>query len=304
MKRHFGFFLSVSRQEQLRFMRRGFFAISLAVISALGVSAASDLRKAEELYNHTQYEQSLALLDKHAEDAETNFLLGRNYFMTGDFKRASDNFAKATAAEPAKSEYMDWLGRAYGKRAEISNPLMAPAWASKARQAFEKSVALDPSNREALDDLFDFYLQAPGFLGGGYDKASDIAEKLKAIDPGQGYYDSSKLDQKRKEFGRAEQHLRQAVAAAPRSLGQLLNLAKFLANQGRISESDAVFAKAQKLSPDNPRIWFAQADVLVKQKRNLDEARALLNKYVHSAITADDPPREDAFRLLKEAGGV
>ena len=30
---------------------------------------------------------------------------------------------------------------------------------------FERSVALDPSNREAVGDLFDYYLGAPGFLG-------------------------------------------------------------------------------------------------------------------------------------------
>ncbi len=285
-------------------MRRGFFAISLAVLGALEVAGASDLQKAEDLYNHTQYEHSLALLDKHAEDAQTNFLLGRNYFMTGDFKRASESFAKATAADPAKSEYMDWLGRTYGKRAETSNPLMAPSWASKARQAFEKSVELDPQNRDALDDLFDYYLEAPGFLGGGYDKAFGVAERLSVIDPGEAYYDRFKLDQKRKEFGSAEQHLRQAVATAPHSVGHIVALAKFLASQGRISESDALFAKAQEVSPNNPNVWFARADVLVKQKRNLEEARALLTKYVQSPITADDPPREEALRLLKQAGGA
>ena len=285
-------------------LRRAMFATLFSICAAVQAASAVDLSKAEELYRRTNYEASLAMLDKHSEDPATNFLVGRDYFMTGEFKKASEYFEKATAADPKNSEYMDWLGRAYGKRAETSNPLMAPGWASKARQAFEKAVALDGKNRDALDDLFEYYLEAPGFLGGGFDKAANLAEKLSSIDPGQAYYDRFKLDQKRKAFGSAEQHLRQAVAVAPHSVGHIIDLAKFLANQGRISESDAMFAKASEVSPNNPRVWFAQADVLVKQKRNLEEAKALLTKYVQSPITADDPPREEALRLLRQAGGA
>ena len=198
---------------------------------------------------------------------------------------------------------MDWLGRAYGKRAETANPLSAAMLAPKARTAFEKAVTLDSKNKDALDDLFDYYLEAPGFLGGGFDKAGAVAEKISAIDPGEGYYDQFKLARKRKEFNSAEQHLRQAVASAPRSVHHVLALAKFLATQGRIQESDALFAKAEQIAPDNPRVWFEQADALVKQKRNLGEAKDLLTKYVHAPITSEDPPREEAMRLLKQAGG-
>ncbi len=285
-------------------MRRPIFAMFLGLVCASYVLAAQDLTKAEELYNHTEYERSLALLDKHTNDAAVNFLIGRNAFMTGDFKGASEAFERAIQASPSNSEYVDWLGRAYGRRAETSNPLMAPAWASRARQAFEKSVQLDPKNGDALADLFDYYLEAPGFLGGGYDKAFAVAEKVSAIDPGEAYYDRFKLDQKRKEFGRAEQHLRQAVAAAPHSVGHIIALAKYLASQGRISESDALFADARQVAPNNPKVWFAQADVLIKQRRNLDEAKALLTKYVNAPITADDPPRQEALRLLKQVGGA
>jgi Flp pilus assembly protein TadD len=285
-------------------MRRLILGIFLASAFGSCVPAAQDLAQAEELYNRTEYDRSLSLLDQHSSDASTNFLVGRNLFMTGNFKAASEAFEKATQASPSNSDYFDWLGRAYGRRAETSNPLMAPAWASRARQAFEKSVQLDPKNRDALADLFDYYLEAPGFLGGGYDKAFAVAEKVSAFDPGEAYYDRFKLDQKRKEFGSAEQHLRQAVAAAPHSIGHIIALAKYLANQGRISESDALFANAQQVAPNNPKVWFAQADVLIKQKRNLDEAKALLTKYVNAPITADDPPRHEALRLLKQAGGA
>ena len=270
-------------------------------LTAQGFAESADtLGKAEELYKHTEYETSLALLDQHSFHSPTNFLIGRNYFMMGDFKKASEFFQKAASGNPTNSDYMDWLGRAYGKRAETSNPLSAPGYASKARQAFEKAVELDGKNSEALSDLFDYYLEAPGFLGGGYDKAQAVAERIAAVDPPEGYYVKAQLDKKRKEFGAAEQHFRKAVAVAPQEVGHLITLAKFLADQGRNKESDAVFQQAEKVKPDAPQVWFARADVLIKQKRNLDEARNLLQKYVKAPITVDDPPKQEAAKLLKQ----
>ena len=273
------------------------------LFSALPVSAES-LAKAEELYKRTDYDASLALLDKHAGDARTDFLIGRDYFMLGDFKKATEYLQKATQENPNSGEYMDWLGRAYGKRAETSNPLFAPGLAAKARQAFERSVELDPKNSDALSDLFDYYLDAPGFLGGGYDKAVAVADKIAAIDPPEGYFEKAKLAQKRKEYQAAEDHLRQAIAVAPQKVGGLLELAKLLASEGRNHDSDAVLAEAQKIRPDAPRIWYTRADLLIRQKRNLDEAKNLLQKYLRAPITVDDPPKGDAVRLLRQVGGA
>jgi tetratricopeptide (TPR) repeat protein len=265
---------------------------------------ADDLSKAENLYKQTDFEGSLALLDKHSSSAATNFLVGRDYFMMGDFKKSTDYLLKAVALQPGSAEYLDWLGRCYGKRAETSNPLAAPGFASKARQAFERALQLDPKNSDALADVFDYYLEAPGFLGGGYDKALAIAERTSVVDPAEGYFERAKLAQKRKEYQTAEEHFRRAVAAAPHEVGHLVNLARFLATEGRTRESDAIFLEAQTVNPNAPEVWFARADVLIQQKRNLNEAKVLLEKYVRAPITVDDPPKQDARRLLRQVGGA
>lgn len=282
------------------------------LVALLGVSmalrgaspATSNLSKAEELYQHTDYEGSLSVLDKKSFEPAVLFLIGRDYFMLGDFKKSTEYLQRATEAAPQNAEYMDWLGRAFGRRAETSNMILAPAFAAKAREAFERSVQLNPKNSEALSDLFDYYLEAPGFLGGGFDKAARIADQVALIDPPEGFSEKSRLAQKRKEYPRAEEQLRQAIAVAPRSVGQLIELAKFLANQGRTHESDAVFQQAQRVAPNSPRVWFAQAKIYIKQNRNLDEAKNLLEKYVQASLTVDDPPKQEALRLLKQAGGV
>lgn len=284
-------------------VRNSFAALSVVALSLSTVQAA-DLSKAEDRYRHTDFEASLALLDKHSSDAAENFLIARDYYMLGEFKKAGDYLQTATQQQPQNSEYMDWLGRAYGKRAETSNPLLAPGLASKARQAFERSVELDPKNADALSDLFDYYLDAPGFLGGGYDKAMSVAERTATFDPAQAYFEKAKLAQKRKEFQAAEDHLRQAISVAPLELGHFLALGRFLATQGRNKESDAVFLEAQTKHPNAPQVWFAWASVLVKQKRDLGQAKTMLEKYVRASVTPDDPPKQEARRLLKEVGGA
>jgi len=232
-------------------------------------------------------------------------LIGRDYFMLGVWKDATESLLKATQAEPNNSEYVDWLGRAYGKRAETANPLLAPGLASRARDSFERAVELNPKNSDALSDLFDYYLNAPGFMGGGYEKAVNVSEKMAALDPPEGYSEKARLAQKRKEYATAEANLRQAIAVQPQGVGLWVNLARFLATQGRTTESDEVFRSAEKVDPNTAhRVWYARADLLIKQKRDLNEARALLQKYLHAPVTPDDPPKEQALRLLKKVAGA
>ena len=183
-----------------------------------GSAWAADLSQPEELYKHTDFEASLKQLDKHSTDAATNFLIGRDYFMLVDFKKATDYLQLAAAEQPQNAEYLDWLGRAYGKRAETSNPLMAPGLASKARQAFERAVELDPKNSDALSDLFDYYLEAPGFLGGGYDQGHGRCRKYREIRSRTRVFRESQTGAKAPEFQAAEDHLRKPSASLPEKL--------------------------------------------------------------------------------------
>ena len=263
-----------------------------------------ELERARLLYQRTDYSAVLQLLSPVAnKNAETYALIGQARFMTGEHKKAAESFEKALALEPQSSRYTHWLGRAYGRQAESASVFAAPGLAVKTRQAFERAVALDPSNKEALNDLFEFYMDAPGFLGGGLNRADQLVAQIARLDEAEGYYAAAQLAEKRKDFNSAEQQLRRAMDAAPRQVGRVLDLAKFLARQGRVGESDQVFAQAAAMAPGNPQVLFDRAASYIKQKRNLDEAAALLEKYMNSPLTPDNVPREKARELLKKAKG-
>jgi tetratricopeptide (TPR) repeat protein len=275
----------------------------MCVLPLLGASPA-ELEHARKLYRYTDYSGSLQVLAAiQPKDGPVYALTGQNLYMQGEYKKATESLEKALAAEPDNSDYALWLGRAYGRRAETSSPFTAPPNASKARQNFEKSVRLNPRNLEALSDLFEYYLEAPGFMGGGLDKATATAEQMAAIDPVEGHWAQARLAEKKKEFHTAEEHLQRAAAMAPQQVGKLVDLARFLAKQGRYQESEQSFRKAEKIAPNSPKVIYARADTYIQQGRNLDTARQLLRRYLQADLTPDDPSRADAEKLLKKASG-
>jgi tetratricopeptide (TPR) repeat protein len=276
----------------------------LAVLCLTSASFGADPQQeqARKLYDRTDFQGSLQLLlQSPHKDADTLDLIGRNYYMLGEYRKAVNFLQEAVASEPGDSDHYLWLGRALGRRAEHSSPLTAPSHASKARQNFEKAVELNPRNLDAMGDLFEYYLEAPGFLGGGLDKAELLSKKIANLDPVEGHYTQFKLAEKKGDLVRAERELRHAAAKAPEQPGRAIDLAKFLARQGRHAESDQLFHCAEKLSSNRPKSLFDRADTYIHAGRNLDVARELLKRYLAADLSPDDPPRHEAEKLLKQA---
>jgi tetratricopeptide (TPR) repeat protein len=278
-------------------------AASFLLLASLVWAGGPDLEQARKFYQLTEFERSVkaiqAIPEKERDGAAWE-LLGRNYYGMGDFKKATETLEKAIAQDPQNAEFHLWMGRAYGRRAETSSMITAPGYASKARQYFEKAAQLNPKNLEAQSDLFEYYLEAPGFLGGGQDKAANTAAAIATISPAEGDWAQAKLAEKRKEYSSAEKHLRHAIELAPHQVGRFIDLAKLLVKQGRIQEADQSIARAEQISPNSPKLMFAKADLYIRTKRNLDEARDLLKRYLSCSLTPDDPPRSQAEKLLKQ----
>jgi Tfp pilus assembly protein PilF len=187
----------------------------------------------------------LAVLSVTLPAAEISSLeRARQHYERGEHKKASDILEQAVRQSPSDFELHLWLGRAYGRRAETSSFLTAPGLAVKSRRSFEQAVALNPRSREAGGDLLDYYLGAPGFLGGGIDKAKALAEKLKDADPPEYQYRMAQIAIKLKDPKAAEEHFRRALEMEPESPGRLKDLAQFLAKQGRSAESKALLKEA------------------------------------------------------------
>jgi tetratricopeptide (TPR) repeat protein len=230
------------------------------------------------------------------------FQAGQQAYAAEDYEKAMDLFEQAIQASPKTARYHLWYGRACGRRAERVVFFRALGLAKKVASSFEKAVELDPQSVEALNDLLEFYLAAPGIAGGGAEKAPPLAARLAAISPAEGHRAQALIFAKKKDWETAEREYRRALELEPDKLGRLLELASFLAQRGRQDEADALFDRAARLAPDSPEYLFARGKQLALAKRHPQQARALLEQYLKSPRKPDDPPRSEVESLLKKLG--
>ena len=135
---------------------------------------------------------------------------------------------------------------------------------------------------EAIGDLFEYYLAAPRLLGGGVDKAAELASRVRYLDVAEYHYELARLAEKHKQFQAAEHHYRLAVEWAPNDPSRLIDLAEFVEARGRQRESDEIFRRAREIAPRRPIVWFEQARTYVTSHRNIESARSLLKSYLSS----------------------
>jgi tetratricopeptide (TPR) repeat protein len=285
-----------------------FLLVFLIWATALGAAPIPEFDRARELYQRTEYQASLNLLLPVATaDAGAIQLMGQDYFMLGEYKKSTDAFDRALALGNGGEQLYLWAGRAYGRRAETSGPFTAAGFASHAHKYFETAVQMNILDKEATGDLFDYYLGAPGFMGGGVDRARELAQKVAAADPAEGQHMLAVLAERDKNYGDAEQHLRRAIELAaqelaPQRAARVMELARFLAKRGRVKESDELFDQALRIAPQDHRITFYRAETYIEGKRNLTDARTLLENYLRAPLTPEDPPRQKAQELLSRTG--
>src|SRR5260370_22091798 len=129
----------ISKWVKMKIKQGGRVKLALPILACVGLvwAGGPELDRAHKLYNLTEFQQSLEVLQAVSnKDAAVYALMGRAYYGQGEFKKATDTLDKALALEPGNSDYTLWLGRAYGRRAETSSMITAPGFANKARQFF------------------------------------------------------------------------------------------------------------------------------------------------------------------------
>src|ERR1700693_4093794 len=246
----------------------------LALFSSAALAAADD--SAPALLAAGRADDAITTLhskiNSSPNDAEAYNLLCRAYFSMGDWDRGIFACEKAVALEPNNSRYHMWLGRIYGEKADGSNFFSAASLAGKVRTEFEAAVRLDSNNVEARSDLGEFYLEAPGIVGGGRDKAEAQAQALAELDPAKAYYLKGRIAETRKDLVNAEKECRSAIEASHGSALTWFNLALFFRHQQRWNDMEEAIQHAVSAQVDRPEIIMESGGVLLRSGRNFPAA--------------------------------
>ncbi|MDQ3206680.1 MAG: tetratricopeptide repeat protein [Pseudomonadota bacterium] len=160
---------------------------------------------------------------------------------------------RAVAARPKDAEAWYYAGQAFGKMAMQAPMLRKPGWATRTRDAFQAAVRLDPTHLGAREGLVMFYGMAPGFMGGGKDKAAAEIAAFARLNPAGGHY----LRASGLQGAAAEKELRAAVRLAPEEGMFRRALAGRLEQDKRLDESLAVIREGLARAPSDAYLLYS-----------------------------------------------
>jgi tetratricopeptide (TPR) repeat protein len=285
--------------RSLTLISRTVLVFSCAITPLLGSATATN--SAADLLASGRVDESISVLQKTVDsspnDAASYNLLCRAYYSFGNWDRGISACEKAVKIEPKNSMYHLWLGRAYGEKADNVNFFSAASLAKKARIEFETAVQLNPENVAARSDLSEFYIEAPGIMGGGTDKAESQAQALDKLSPAKAQWVRARIAEKKKDYTSAEKIYRDAIRGQEDS-GAWLDLASFYRHRERFSEMEDAINHAVSGKVDPPEVLMEAAESLIRTGRNFPKAVELLHRYIHSGNTVEEAPAFKAHYLL------
>jgi tetratricopeptide (TPR) repeat protein len=280
--------------------------IRLALFFALlpGTRLFADNAQADALLQQGKVDEAATLLQAtlaaQPDDALAHNLLCRVYYAQDMSNEAVHECELAASHAPDNSNYAMWLGRAYGLKASHAGPFSGYGLAKKVRASFERAVQLNPANIHAMNDLGEFYISAPGVVGGGLDKAQALAEKMQPRFPAHAHRLMAMIAEKKKDSATAETEYK-AAAATGKTPEAYVDLGHFYKRQNQMDKSLEALKSAIDADTRKDAALVDVASILTASHQSPQLAESLLREYLSSSATSDDAP---AFKVHVQLGNL
>lgn len=295
----------------------GLILLAALVCSLPAVAAVPDgLDSARSAFNNGRADDALralnAAIQQNSANASAWNLRCRVYLAQDRWDDAVNSCQRAVQLVPGSSEFHLWLGRAYGEKASRASWFTAYQTAKLTHAEFETAVSLDGRNPEALSDLGEYYVEAPGFLGGSYSKAENLAQRLDALNRPRAFELRARVAESQKDYAGAEQYWRAKIAAAQPSAEAVaqawMDLGSFYRRRSRWNDMLAALKSGAAADAQHSSALVDGASTLIKSGREPQLAVQWLREYLNGNALRSAAPafavHAELGKLLKKQGNL
>src|SRR2546427_245836 len=275
-------------------------AILLMASTALeaNLKQNAELEEGRRAYEASDYVKAIQALQaaaaKDQQNGDVQLLLAKSYLELQEHDAAIKSAEKAVAIDGQNSVYHEWLGRAYGDKADHASWFSAISLAKKTRKEFETAVQLDEKNFSARQVLIEFDCSAPGLVGGGEEKARPQIKQLAEMDAAEGHYAEGNCRRQKKDFAAADAEFAKALESNPKSAELIYDIGDYAVKRSQADTLLAVAEAGERVAPNEPRGKFYRGVALILRKEDLDESETLLREYLKKAPLRSGYPRPAA----------
>lgn len=214
------------------------------------------------------------------------------------YEPAAAAFEQAVRAEEGNAVYHFFLGQAYGIQAQRASVFAKAGLARKVKAAFERAVALDPDYLDAREGLMQYYIQAPGFMGGSEQKGREQAFEIRKRSPYRGAFLYAQLAARSKDGAGVVRELEGLTRQFPDSVAPYLQLAATQLQQRNTAGAWATAERLLRARPDARAAQYAVGRVAAESGEQLDRGAAALGRYLQARPGPGDPPLANAHWRL------
>ncbi len=170
------------------------------------------------------------------------------------------------------SQCHESVGNVLGTKAMRAGIMSSLGSLGKIRDAFKKAVELDPKNLDARFSLLEYYLQAPGFMGGGSSNANALVAQTQVVSPAAAKLMQASIDVGDKEFAKAETAVQTALPAdagdlQERQRGVMMALGTSYVQAKKSADAMRIFVEVQKRFADSAQGFYGAARTLQEQEK-------------------------------------
>jgi len=224
-----------------------------------------------------------AAVKRNDKDAESRYYLALTLMQQQKLDDAEDEIDEAIDLNENISKYHIARGNILGLQTMNANPVSQAFLAPKVKNAYLRGSELDPNNIEARQALYNYYVMAPGIMGGSEEKALEQANAVVKLNPLRGYLMLASFHIRvHKDTLEAEQQIKKAIKAEPERGAGYKQLGYHYLNRNRFQDAYTQMQKYIDLEPKNPDSHDSYGDIL-KAEKKYDQA---IEKY-HMALSVD-----------------